>query len=183
MCGLETDRVTVGKSDNADIVLADPGVSRLHAIVEPLGGGWAVRDLDSTNGTWVNGRRLAAERPLRNGDEIRVGETRLTFRSAVRDGDTATRAVSKPPALTPRERDVLTELCRPLATGDVFTEPASIREIARALFVTEAAVKHHLVRLYDKFAIYDAEGRRRVRLANEALTRGAISLRDLTPEP
>ena len=61
----------------------------------------------------------------------------------------------------------------------MFTEPASIRDIARALLVTEAVVKHHLVRLYGKFGIHDTEGRRGVRLANDALARGAISLTEL----
>ena len=75
---------------------------------------------------------------------------------------------------------MLTELCRPLASGDVFTEPPSIRDIASTLVVTEAAVKHHLVRLYDKFGIYDTAQRRR-RLANEALARGAIGLTELSP--
>jgi DNA-binding NarL/FixJ family response regulator len=70
-------------------------------------------------------------------------------------------------------------LCRPLVTGDVFTEPASIHQIATALVVTDAAVKHHLLRLYDKFAIHEPGERRRVRLANEAINRGAVNLNDL----
>jgi DNA-binding CsgD family transcriptional regulator len=181
LAGLEGERFTVGKSENASLRLSDGGVSRLHAVVERLGSGWSIRDLDSTNGTWVNGRRIAAEHPLRNGDDIRLGETRLVFRSATNDADPATHAGPTPPVLTPRERDVLAELCRPLASGDVFTEPASIRDIARALVVTEAAVKHHLVRMYDKFDIFDTDQRRRVRLANEALTRGAINLSELSP--
>ena len=55
------------------------------------------------------------------------------------------------PVLTRREREVLVELCRPRGRGAAFTEPAATREIAAALFVTEAAVKQHLLRLYDKF--------------------------------
>jgi pSer/pThr/pTyr-binding forkhead associated (FHA) protein len=179
---LESDRTVFGAAEDADAVLADPQVSRIHLVFERIGDGWTVRDLDSTNGTFVNGRRLSSERPVRPGDEIRLGETRLVFRSTRADlpVDRATVAGPRAPSVTPRERDVLLELCRPLATGDVFTEPASIREIAEALVVTEAAVKHHLVNLYDKFAIHDSS-RRRVRLANEALTRGAISLSDINP--
>src|SRR5438045_8190733 len=108
---LESERMTFGHTAAADVVLADASVSRIHAVVERLGEGWTIRDLDSTNGTFVNGRRIAAERPLRHGDEIRIGETRLVFRSATKSVDTATRAGPKPPLLTPRERDVLTELC------------------------------------------------------------------------
>ena len=74
---------------------------------------------------------------------------------------------------------MLVALCRPLLTGDAFTEPASIRAIAAELVVSEAAVKQHLSRLYGKFDV-DAEGeRRRVRLANAAVARGAVKLGDL----
>jgi len=66
-------------------------------------------------------------------------------------------------------------LCRPSQSGAAYTEPASIREIAAELFVSEAAVKQHLLRLYDKFKIYRDEPRRRVRLANEALRLGLIA--------
>jgi DNA-binding NarL/FixJ family response regulator len=60
--------------------------------------------------------------------------------------------------------------------GAAFTEPASIREIADALVITEAAVKQHLAHLYDKFAIHGGGERRRVQLANEALRRGAVTI-------
>lgn len=54
-------------------------------------------------------------------------------------------------------------------------EPASVRRMALELFVPEAAVKQHLQSLYDKFAI-PSEGDRRVRLADEAIRRGAVTL-------
>lgn len=74
--------------------------------------------------------------------------------------------------LTRRERDVLGALCAPLGTGDSFVEPASIREMAEALGVSDAAVKQHLLRLYDKFGIPGGEERRRTRLANAAVAAG-----------
>lgn len=83
-------------------------------------------------------------------------------------------------SITPRERDVLVVLCRPAATAELFVEPASVREIAQALDVTEAAVKQHLLNLYDKFGIVDSGERRRVALAREALRNGVIELGDLS---
>src|SRR3712207_8848480 len=80
-----------------------------------------------------------------------------------------------PPHLTRREHDVLAALCTPALDDDVFTEPASVREIAAALVVTEAAVKQHLLHLYEKFAIAETGERRRVRLAREAIRRGAVA--------
>jgi DNA-binding NarL/FixJ family response regulator len=77
---------------------------------------------------------------------------------------------------------VLLALFRPALTADVFSEPASTKEMAAALSVSEAAVKQHLAHLYDKFEIYGEGDRRRVRLANEALRRGAVTLADVRAE-
>ena len=53
------------------------------------------------------------------------------------------------------------------------------QEIADALVISEAAVKQHLAHLYDKFGIHGGGERRRVRLANEALRRGAVTIAGL----
>ena len=75
---------------------------------------------------------------------------------------------------------MLVELCRPVLSGQAFTPPSSVKAIADALVVTESAVKQQLDRLYDKFGIYEAAGgSRRVLLANEAIQRAAITIRDL----
>ena len=76
------------------------------------------------------------------------------------------------PELTRRERDVLAALCRPLASGGPVVMPATIREIAAELVVTEAAVKQHLLNLYDKFEVPEGGESRRIALAREAALRG-----------
>lgn len=76
------------------------------------------------------------------------------------------------PELTRRERDVLAALCRPLASGGPVVMPATIREIAAELVVTEAAVKQHLLNLYDKFEVSQGGESRRIALAREAALRG-----------
>jgi hypothetical protein len=181
---LEGERVTIGQSSTNDLPLAfDHTVSRVHAVLERVSAGWCVRDLASRNGTFVNGARIWGERPLRNGDEIRVGGTRLVAR--VEDpggGVDATIGAETAPHLTPREREILLALCRPMVPGDVFREPASIRQIAGELVVTEAAVKQHLSRLYDKFKIAEPEGRR-ARLANEAIRRRAVNTAEILGRP
>jgi DNA-binding CsgD family transcriptional regulator len=187
LVALDRERVTIGRADTSDVAVpSDPELSRLHAILEPVGGGgdWCVRDLASSNGTYVNGERVWSDRPLRHGDEIRIGRTRIIFRSADATPDvTVTRTAEPAPDITRRERDVLVALCRPVLSADLFTEPASIRLIAEQLVVTEAAVKQHLLRLYDKFGVYESGERRRVRLANEAIRRGAVTLADLREQP
>ncbi|GAA2365022.1 hypothetical protein Cme02nite_32120 [Catellatospora methionotrophica] len=177
---LAGDRVTLGSADSND--LAVPGdrlLSRLHAVFERYPAGWCVRDLGSRNGTFVNGRRIWQEHVLADGDEIRAGSSRFVLRSGRAPAGQVTEAGAAPPELTGRERDVLVQLCRPLLAGAVFTEPASSREIAAALVVTEAAVKQHLLRLYEKFGIAGEGERRRARLANEAMARNAITRADL----
>jgi DNA-binding CsgD family transcriptional regulator len=173
--------MTVGTLDSNDVVVDADGVSRVHAVFERFGDTWCVRDLGSRNGTFVNGARIIAEQTLQRGDEVLLGRLRLVFHGPARGTETA--AMATPPALTPREHDVLLALCRPLLTGDAFTVPASIRAIAAELVVSEAAVKHHLSRLYDKFDVGADAERKRVELANAAIARGAVKLGDLRPAP
>ena len=69
--------IAIGRDDTAGIVIEDDEVSRRHALVVVFDDGARVDDLGSTNGTWVNGARIAMPHPLREGDELRVGGTRL----------------------------------------------------------------------------------------------------------
>jgi FhaA, N-terminal domain/FHA domain len=75
---LSGSRVVLGRSREADIVLQDPNVSRRHAELRREDGAWQIVDLGSTNGIKVNGRRVDSQ-PLREGDQITIGVTDLTF--------------------------------------------------------------------------------------------------------
>lgn len=176
---LEGDRITVGKAPANDVALVDPSVSRLHGVLERIGSAWCIRDLNSRNGTYVNGERILGDRPLRQGDELRLGHTRLIYRSRGYVAASATVGVEAAPVLTRREHEVLVALCRPMLEEDVFTTPASTRQVAADLYISEDAVKQHLARLYDKFNVVQSGENRRARLANEAIRRGAVTLADL----
>ena len=69
----------LGRSRVADVIVEDPNVSRRHAEVRPSGGSWIVRDLGSTNGVKVNGRRIQGPQSLKRGDVIELGTARVTF--------------------------------------------------------------------------------------------------------
>src|SRR3954466_8531675 len=139
---LDADRCTLGKGAENDVVLAgDPTASQLHAVLERFPAGWCVTDVGSSNGTYLNGERLWAQQRLRHGDEMRIGRTRLLFRNSNDVGRSVTEAEAASPVVTKREREGLGGLCRPLLDRDLFTEPASIKEIASDLVVSEAAVK------------------------------------------
>jgi pSer/pThr/pTyr-binding forkhead associated (FHA) protein len=85
---------TVGRRPDRDLVLDDDRVSRQHATLLPAGRGWAVRDDGSSNGTRLNGHKVAqqAEVPLRDGDRLTFGGVTFVFRQSVeRGGPDATR--------------------------------------------------------------------------------------------
>lgn len=190
---LSSESMTIGKADDNDVsVPSDPKVSRLHAKLVRYAAGWCISDLGSANGTIVRsvGRggvgpdeRVLGERRLRSGDVVRLSDrTWFVFRS--NEAANVTEAAPAPPELTPAERRVLVELCRPHLAGDIFSTPSSNEEIAATLYVSESAVKQHVTHLCEKFGI-DADptdrSRRRIRLASAALARGAVRLCDLTP--
>ena len=71
--------VTFGRGEDNDIVIPDPGASRLHAELRQEGDGFVVADLGSANGTRVNGDLITAPRHLRPGDEISIATHRFSF--------------------------------------------------------------------------------------------------------
>jgi len=73
--------VVLGRG-NADVVIADLEISRRHAVVRAIGNTLQIEDLDSLNGTWVNGRRIDAPVELRPGDRVRLGKTLLEVEAA-----------------------------------------------------------------------------------------------------
>ena len=75
--------LTIGRAD-CDVELNDPDVSRLHAVVRRVDDSLAIEDLNSTNGTFVNDRRINGIAELTVGDRVRFGNTvwRLESESA-----------------------------------------------------------------------------------------------------
>jgi FHA domain len=172
---LSRDVTTVGRGSCVDVHLDDPSVSRLHAEIIRRGPYVYVTDLGlSRNGTRVNGR-LAARRVLQEGDVLTFGSARCRVGGIAAEDLAADVELSRSaaPELTRRELDVVTSLCRPALSDEAFVAPGSAREIAVDLVVTEAAVKQHLLRLYQKFRIPEGPNRR-VRLANEVVALGLV---------
>jgi FHA domain len=175
MMPLREDVTTIGRGKSVDVQLADPSVSRLHAEIVRRGPYAYVSDLGlSRNGTRVNGR-LVARRVLADGDVLSFGSARCRVFGIAEEELAADVELRRPatPELTRRELDVVTSLCRPALSDEAFVAPATAREIAADLVVTEAAVKQHLLRLYQKFRIPEGTNRR-VRLANEVVTLGLV---------
>jgi pSer/pThr/pTyr-binding forkhead associated (FHA) protein len=77
---LDGSEITLGRSDVAAVVVDDHYVSDEHAQVLPGDEGWQVRDLGSTNGTFLNGAKVTQPTPLAAGDHLRIGKTRIEVR-------------------------------------------------------------------------------------------------------
>lgn len=81
--GLEievTDARVLGRSEEADVLLDDPYASEFHMRLVAQENGLVLHDLGSTNGTYVNGRRVTAPTSLRRGDSVQVGKTVMEVR-------------------------------------------------------------------------------------------------------
>lgn len=72
---LNVDQLTIGRGDDNDYVLADPEVSRRHIRLIRRNDGFAIEDIGSTNGTFVNGQRISHQTYLQDGDTIDLGDT------------------------------------------------------------------------------------------------------------
>ena len=77
-----SESITFGRSDENDVVLNNLLTSRVHAELRYEDGGYLLHDRGSSNGTWVNGRRVTVHR-LRPGDEIVIGGEAFRFETSV----------------------------------------------------------------------------------------------------
>jgi pSer/pThr/pTyr-binding forkhead associated (FHA) protein len=83
---LMAETYLIGRDERLSIPIEDIQVSRTHAQIIYNSLGFWIEDLNSRNGTFVNGMRITGKAPLRNGDTIRLGETTLVFDQETRPG-------------------------------------------------------------------------------------------------
>lgn len=79
---LGTEAMTIGRSSESGLVIRDDYTSSHHARLLLRGDAWAIQDLDSTNGTFLGGKRLgSAPAPISIGDTVKVGATTFELRA------------------------------------------------------------------------------------------------------
>ncbi len=162
---LAGERTVVGRSPEADLQLEDEAVSWNHLEIERRGEVLMATDLDSRNGTALNGEPLDRPRRLRDGDTQIVGVHRLELSVGPAAPVGATVPSGAPAmALSEEERATATALTAPYRSEGAFAgRPATRAEIAEALHVSERTAQRRLDALAAKLEISGDAGRDRPR--------------------
>ena len=99
---MSQDSMVLGRGEECDIVLAERQISRQHIRIYKESDLFYIQDLDSKNGTWVNGQQLKGTRELRDGDEVHVAlAVRIRF---IGSGATSPLAADPPAFMSGRLR-------------------------------------------------------------------------------
>jgi predicted component of type VI protein secretion system len=162
---LAGERTIVGRDPDADIHIEDEAVSWNHLEIEARGGVLMATDLDSRNGTAINGEPLDRPRRLRDGDTLIVGGHRLEISDPLPGRAGGTVAAAEPSvALSEEERATAAALVAPYRSEGAFAgRPATRAEIATALSVSERTAQRRLDALAAKLGVSGDAGRDRPR--------------------
>jgi predicted component of type VI protein secretion system len=162
---LSGERTLVGRSPEADLQLDDEAVSWNHLEIEMRGETLMATDLDSRNGTALNGEPLDRPRRLRDGDTLIVGGHRLEISTGSVTPVGGTVASSEPSVgLSEEERATAAALVAPYRSEGAFAgRPATRAEIAEALHVSERTAQRRLDALAAKLKVGGEAGRDRPR--------------------
>jgi predicted component of type VI protein secretion system len=163
---LSGERTVIGRDPEADIHLEDEAVSWTHLEISGRGGVLMATDLDSRNGTTLNGDPLDRPRRLRDGDTLIVGGHRLELSDPEPGRAGATAAATEPAvALNDEERATATALVAPYRSECAFAgRPATRAELAEDLHVSERTAQRRLDALAVKLGVPGESGRERPRL-------------------
>jgi predicted component of type VI protein secretion system len=160
------ERTVVGRDPEADIHIDDEAVSRNHLLIEVRAGVLMATDLDSRNGTALNGDPLTRPRRLRDGDTLTVGGHRLEVSDPIAGREGGTVAAAEPAVpLSDEERATAAALVAPYRTEGAFAgRPATRAEIAAELHVSERTAQRRMEALGAKLGVPAEAGRERPRL-------------------
>lgn len=163
-------RSIIGREPTALLPLDDQGVSRQHAVIELSDGFATLRDLDSTNGTFLNGSPIK-QAAVREGDRIQLGPSvtvrySLRSRHELRAPTTVTDTVE---AVAPSAASELALRPRELEVARLAAAALSNEEIAKRLFISPKTVKTHLRNIYQRLDLHS-----KVELTRYLLRHGAL---------
>ena len=162
---LPEGRTVIGRDPEADLCIEDEAISWSHVQIENRAGVLMATDLDSRNGTALNGEPLDRPRRLRNGDALMIGSHRLEVSDPVPERGGQTLAAAAPGvALREVARATAPALVAPSPTEAACAgRPATRAEIAEALHVSERTAQRRLDALAAKLDVSGETGRDRPR--------------------
>lgn len=136
---LEKDEVVLGRDEECDLALSERQISRQHIRIYKQGDIYHIEDLDSKNGTWVNGLQLKGSRELHDGDEIHVA---LAVRLRFIDSDATSPLASEPPAFLSGNLRLDPESRRVFVRGTEVNPPLSLPQyrLLELLFVNAGRI-------------------------------------------
>jgi pSer/pThr/pTyr-binding forkhead associated (FHA) protein len=144
---LDGDEATIGRRQKNEVVLNDPLVSRVHAIMMRRGGVMLIEDLGSHNGTYVNDERLHGIRQLQHGDKVTIGSSKILFEDPTTLAEDNTQvsdsAAFAGATFTQRQIQVMRLMARGLSN----------KQIGERLFVSERTVKAYVSSIFEKLQV------------------------------
>jgi|GEM_PF-6601139 len=147
--------ITFGRNDNNDVIINDQYVGRNHCQIVEDNGKFLVVDLNSTNGTFVNGKRITGQQPLSMSDEIRIGQTTLNWQTYFRQSSAPSPTPDPIPSPEPSPRGgskqktiVIICIALVLAIGGII-----------AYFLLQPSTKHASVLPRDMMAVMSVNPR------------------------
>ena len=141
--------ITFGRNDNNDVIINDQYVGRNHCQIVENDGKLLVVDLNATNGTFVNGKRITGQQPLSMSDEIRIGQTTLNWQTYFRQSPAPSPTPAPIPSPEPssmgsnkQKTVVIISIALVLAIGGII-----------AYFLFQPSTKHASVLPHDMVAV------------------------------
>jgi DNA-binding CsgD family transcriptional regulator len=152
---IDKDPFFIGRKQDCHLILTGKDVSRTHAKIYSRGLFLYIRDLNSTNGTFINTKRIQDDTKLKTGDIIQFGSIEFKIRQVRKNEDdhTETFMTSSPGAvqsffelynLTPREQEIFF----------LIIEGKTTKEIADLLFISPGTAKNHVLSIFKKTKVH-----------------------------
>ena len=152
---IDKDPFYIGRKQDCHLILTGKDVSRTHARIFSSNMCLFIRDLNSTNGTFINMKRINADTKLKTGDIIQFGSIEFKIKQVEQEDEehTATFMKSAPTDeksffacynLTPREQEIFF----------LIIEGRTTKEIGDALFISPGTAKNHVLSIFKKTKVH-----------------------------